>query len=150
MKVTIAGAGAWGTALAALLQKCGHDVTLWGHNPEHLSEIGKDQENKRYLPGVRLPTGIQFQSNFSNACAAAEGVVVAAPSRAFREVTRGLHRFSGLLVSVTKGIEYESGATMSTILRENAPEAKIGALSGPTLAFEVGKRHSSGNCSCEP
>src|SRR5204862_6507105 len=113
--------------------------TLWGHSREHLDEIRKDQESKRYLPGVHLPAGIQFQPDFSEACVAAESVVVALPSRAFREVTRGLNRFSGLLVSVTKGIEYESGATMSAILRENAPEAKIGALSGPTLALEVAR-----------
>ncbi|MDB6036409.1 MAG: Glycerol-3-phosphate dehydrogenase [Verrucomicrobiales bacterium] len=139
MKVTVAGAGAWGTALAALLRGAGHSVTLWGHTPAHLAEIEQAQENKRYLAGVKLPPGIEFTPDFKRACSEVECIVIAVPSRAIREVTRTLNDFTGLLVSVTKGIEYESGATMSTILAENAPNARIGALSGPTLAFEVAR-----------
>jgi glycerol-3-phosphate dehydrogenase (NAD(P)+) len=140
MQVTVAGAGAWGTALAILLQNAGHSLTLWGHTEAHLEEIKEARENRRYLPGISLPDGFKYTSNLQQACAGAEAVVLAVPSRVVREVTRSLSEYSGLLVSVTKGIEYKTGSTMSMILRENAPRAQIGALSGPTLALEVARK----------
>jgi glycerol-3-phosphate dehydrogenase (NAD(P)+) len=140
MQVTVAGAGAWGTALAILLKNAGHSLTLWGHTEAHLEEIKDARENKRYLPGVSLPDGLNYTVHLQQACADAEAVVVAVPSRVLREVTKALSEYSGLLVSVTKGIEYKTGSTMSMILRENAPRAQIGALSGPTLALEVARK----------
>src|SRR5439155_23511999 len=93
--------------------------------------------NERYLPGIALPSGLRFQTDPAHAVDSAECVVVAVPSKAFREVTRHLERFSGIIVSVTKGIEYETGLTMCGILAENAPRARCAALSGPTFAIEV-------------
>lgn len=139
MKVTVLGAGAWGTALALVLERSLHDVTLWGHDAEHLAEMQRSSANERYLPGIKLPTTWRFEPELARAISGAEAVVVAVPSKAFRTVTAELKDFSGVVVSVTKGIEHESGLTMCGVLRENAPKARIAALSGPTLALEVAK-----------
>lgn len=137
MKVTVLGAGAWGTALAKLAADSGNQVTLWGHNPENLEAIRQTGRNERYLPGIALPAGWVLEPNIDRAIANAEFVVVAVPSKAFREVAAHLAGFQGVAASVTKGIDYEQGITMSAILSALAPRARVAALSGPNLALEV-------------
>ena len=139
MKITVLGAGAWGTALARLLHQGEKHVTFWGHNPEHLQDLARTGRNERYLPGIQLSPGIIFETDLSRAITEAASVVVAVPSKAFREVTRLLHEFSGTIISVTKGIEHDTGLTMCGILDENAPGATCAALSGPTFAIEVAR-----------
>jgi glycerol-3-phosphate dehydrogenase (NAD(P)+) len=139
MTITVIGAGAWGTALAMLLQHGGHKVTIWGHDAGHLDDMRKSARNDRYLPGIDLPRGWRLETNLPAAIADAECIVVAVPSKAFREVTAALKHFPGILISVTKGIEHQSGLTMCGILAENAPQAKLAALSGPSLALEVAR-----------
>jgi len=136
MTITVLGAGAWGTALAKILQENGNAVTLWDKNAATLDEIQRGR-NERYLPGVALPTDWRTQSDFKKAVGGAEGVVLAVPSQAFREVTEKLKGHPGIFVSVTKGIEFETGDTMSRILREIAPADRVVALSGPSFAREV-------------
>jgi len=139
MNITVLGAGAWGTALARLLHQQQDRVTLWGHDPEHLRDLQRTGRNERYLPGAELPVGLCFETDPLRASQSADCVVVAVPSKAFREVTAHLARFNGMVVSVTKGIEYETGLTMCGILGQNAPQAKCAALSGPTFAIEVAR-----------
>ena len=139
MNITVLGAGAWGTALAKLLRESGHEVSLWGHDAAHLAEVRATGRNERYLPGVTLPAGLCYVDNLSEAVHGTGEVIVAVPSRAFREVGVALADFRGLAVSATKGIEHDSGLTMCGVLRECAPRAKVAALSGPTLAPEVAK-----------
>lgn len=139
MRITVLGAGGWGTALAKLLSEAEHEVTLWGHNSLHLEELRRTGMNQRYLPGVRLPESWHLEPEIQTAVQTAECVVVAVPSKAFRQVTAHLQTFQGVAISVTKGIEYADGLTMSGILRETAPRASIAALSGPNLALEVAR-----------
>ncbi len=139
MNVTILGAGGWGTALARHLSRANHAVTLWGHDPAHLEELSVTGCNTRYLPGIALPRHWTLESNLLKAIQGCECIIVAVPSKAFREVTQPLAAFQGILVSVTKGIEYSTGLTMSGLLRAQAPRARIAALSGPTLAPEVAR-----------
>ena len=139
MKITVLGAGAWGTALARLLCDGKNAVTLWGHDAAHLEDLRKNGRNERYLPGIVLPPELQFETDLSKSVSDAECVVVAVPSKAFRAVTRSLAHFSGIAVSVTKGIEHATGLTMCGILAQNAPKAKPVALSGPSLALEVAR-----------
>jgi len=139
MKVTVLGAGAWGTALGKLLHESEHNITLWGHNPQHVEQIRRTGRNEPYLPGIELPRDWRLETDPTKAVHDSECVVVAVPSKAFREVTRCLANFDGLAVSVTKGIEHGTGLTMSGILRQTAPRARIAALSGPTLALEVAR-----------
>jgi glycerol-3-phosphate dehydrogenase (NAD(P)+) len=139
MKITVLGAGAWGTALARLLQTGGQTVTLWGHAPAHLDELRRTRRNERYLPGIELPVDLGYATDLTAALAGADWVVVAVPSRALRAVTAALADFSGGVVSVTKGIEPRTGLTMCGILAETAPRARCAALSGPSFALEVAR-----------
>jgi glycerol-3-phosphate dehydrogenase (NAD(P)+) len=139
MRITVLGAGAWGTALARLLDQGKNEVTLWGHKPEWLEQIRKTSRNERFLPGIDLAKSLGFQTDLPKAISGAECVVVAVPSEPFREVTRHLVDYRGVVVSVTKGIEYNSGLTMCGILDQNAPHAQSAALSGPSFAIEVAR-----------
>ena len=139
MRITILGAGAWGTALARLLHQGGHQVALWGHIAEWLDEIRQTGRNDRFLPGIEVPRDLILEGNLPRAIATAECIVVAVPSQPFRQVTRHLAGYSGLIASVTKGIEYDTGLTMCGVLAENAPQARCAALSGPTFAIEVAR-----------
>jgi glycerol-3-phosphate dehydrogenase (NAD(P)+) len=138
-KITVLGSGAWGTALARLLNEGRHTITLWGNVPEQLAQIRRTGRNEPCLPGIELPRDWTLEDNLLQAVADCQAVIVAVPSKAFREVTQCLAGFSGLVVSVTKGIEYDTGLTMCGILRKNAPRARIAALSGPSFALEVAR-----------
>jgi glycerol-3-phosphate dehydrogenase (NAD(P)+) len=139
MKITVLGAGAWGTALARLLASRDHDVTLWDFFPETIELIRSTGRNERYLPGIELPLNLQTEADAAQALTGAELVVVAAVSKGFRHVTRALGDYEGIVVSVTKGIEFETGLTMTDILKENSPRSRVVAMSGPTLAMEVAR-----------
>lgn len=136
MKVTILGAGAWGTALGKILHEGGHAVTLWDINQATLDTV-REGRNERYLPGVELPRDWQVESDWDRAVAGRECLVCAIPSQAFREVAARLKGLPAIFVSVTKGIEYDTGLTMCRILKEYAPDNGVAALSGPTFALEV-------------
>jgi glycerol-3-phosphate dehydrogenase (NAD(P)+) len=139
MKVTVLGAGAWGTALARVLSDGKNSVTLWGHDPAHLEDLRKTGRNERYLPGIPLPKDLRLETDLAKSITGTEGIIVAVPSKAFRNVTKSLADFSGVAVSVTKGIEHETGLTMCGLLKQNAPRVKTAALSGPSLALEVAR-----------
>jgi glycerol-3-phosphate dehydrogenase (NAD(P)+) len=136
MKITVLGAGAWGTALAKVLRENGNAVALWDINAETLAEL-RQGHSERYLPGVKLPTDWKVEADFQKAIGGAECCVMAIPSQFFRQVAAKLKGHPGILVSVTKGIEFETGGTMSRILREHTPANRVAALSGPSFAREV-------------
>ncbi len=136
MKITVLGAGAWGTALAKVLHENGNAVTLWDINVETLNELRRGR-SERYLPGVSLPTDWRVETDFEKAVGGAECCVMAIPSQSFRQVAAKLKGHPAIMVSVTKGIEFETGETMSRILREHAAASRVAALSGPSFAREV-------------
>jgi glycerol-3-phosphate dehydrogenase (NAD(P)+) len=136
MNVAVLGAGAWGAALAKVLHENGNGVTLWDINAATLGELRQGRSD-RYLPGVRLPTDWKVEEDFEKAVGGRECVVMAVPSQFFRNVATKLKGHPALLVSVTKGIEFETGQTMSSILCEQAPPNRVVAISGPSFAREV-------------
>ena len=125
--------------MARLLHGGGNAVTLWGRVAEWLEEIRQSGRNERFLPGVDVPREVVLEGDLPRAIEGAECIVVAVPSQPFRSVTRQLGGYAGLVVSVTKGIEYDTGLTMCGVLGENAPGAKCAALSGPSFAVEVAR-----------
>ncbi|MBN8246908.1 MAG: NAD(P)-dependent glycerol-3-phosphate dehydrogenase [Verrucomicrobia bacterium] len=139
MNLTIVGAGAWGTALGLVLQQNDHRITVWGHDPAHLAEAAAALENRRYLPGVPLPPAWRFEPDLDAAVRDAEGIILSVPSRALRDLSARFGGFQGLVVSTTKGLEHSTGLTMSGVLSETVPGARIAALSGPSLAAEVAR-----------
>ena len=136
MKITVLGAGAWGTALAKVLHENGNAVTLWDIATDTLDELRRGR-SEHYLPGVSLPMDWKAEADFGKATGGAECLVMAIPSQSFRQVAAKLKGHPAILVSVTKGIEFETGETMSRILREHAPANRVAALSGPSFAREV-------------
>jgi glycerol-3-phosphate dehydrogenase (NAD(P)+) len=92
-----------------------------------------------FLPGIALPRDWELHLDPTRAIARAELVIAAVPSKPFRQATACLARHRGDIVTVTKGIEQDSGLTMSGVLRQIAPQSRIACLSGPTLALEVAR-----------
>ncbi|MDP2226760.1 MAG: NAD(P)H-dependent glycerol-3-phosphate dehydrogenase, partial [Moraxellaceae bacterium] len=135
------------TVLANLAAENGHDTTLWLRDAQQLADMTATRENGRYLPGFRLADSLAFSSDLGATVAAADLVFVSIPSKAFRsvlQVAKPFLRAEQILVSTTKGIEKDSFALMSEILREESGLKRIGVLSGPNLAKEIAARMASG------
>jgi glycerol-3-phosphate dehydrogenase (NAD(P)+) len=136
MNVAVLGAGAWGAALGKVLYENGNAVTLWDIDPTVLESL-RQGRNDRYLPGVSLPSGWCVEADWDKAVRGRECLVFAVPSTVFRQVAGRVGNSLALLISVTKGVEYESGQTMSQVLKECLPAHPVAALSGPSFAREV-------------
>lgn len=149
MRICVLGAGAWGAALAKVLHENGNAVTLWDINQSLLADLQQGRSGA-LLPGVSLPTDWRTEPDFAKAVGGREVLVLAIPSQFFRETAAKLKGHPGIFVSVTKGIDFETGGTMSRILRELAPADRVAALSGPSFAREVALGiPTSVVCACE-
>jgi glycerol-3-phosphate dehydrogenase (NAD(P)+) len=147
LDVLVMGAGAFGTALASLLRERGHRVGVWVRRPEQAEEIRARRTNARYLPGCELPEGLEATTDLAGAARQSPLVLMAVPSRSFREAARALgESIEGdqIVVHATKGIERETFRRMSEILREETCALKLGVLSGPNLAPEIMTGHPAG------
>lgn len=139
MKILVAGSGGWGTALAMTLLRNGNDVTLWSYCKEESQQLAKTGENP-FLPGVKLPAGLQYTWDCT-AAEKAEMVVFATPSFAVRKTAAAFSPCLSenvILVSVTKGVEEGTGCRMSQIVGQETGK-KVVALSGPSHAEEVSR-----------
>ncbi|HEX4211509.1 MAG TPA: NAD(P)H-dependent glycerol-3-phosphate dehydrogenase [Candidatus Binataceae bacterium] len=142
-KVVVLGAGAWGTALAIVLARGDHDVTLCPRRLEQYLELNTTRENIAYLPGIRLPPALRLDTDWRAALREAATVVMAIPSRYARDTLASVADAipsSARIVSVTKGIEHESLRTMTQMIAElTGRETGIAALSGPGFAAEIAR-----------
>jgi len=139
--IAIIGAGAWGTALAAVAKRAGRDVTIWARETEVVDGINAAHENATYLAGVTLDPDIRATSDIAKA-AASDALVLVVPSQFLRATCSALAPHLGLntpLVICAKGIEVNSGALMNEIVEEALPERRFAVLSGPTFAVEVAR-----------
>jgi len=142
--IAVIGAGAWGTTLAALLAKKGLPVTLWVREPDLVEIIRATRENTRFLPGVALPAELTVTAEMAQAVEHASLLTLAVPSRWMRAVCRELATYlptpAPPIVSVTKGLEIETGQRMSEVIRaEMRTIPAVAALSGPNLAPEIAR-----------
>jgi glycerol-3-phosphate dehydrogenase (NAD(P)+) len=143
MNCCILGAGAWGTAMALHLDRCGHSVTLVPRRMEHALEIASSRENRDYLPGYKLPQRIQIGCEAAPVLMEAEVVFLACPSKALRELCDSIkpHLAAAwqlkLCLTLCKGLELETFKTPAEIVGEAMPSVACGVLSGPTFAGEV-------------
>ena len=90
MKVSVLGAGAWGTTLAVLLHYNGHRVTLWEYDRKYTRQILKHRENKTYLPGIKLPEELLVTHDLEEASTDKNLIVLAVPSQFLRSVVKSL------------------------------------------------------------
>jgi glycerol-3-phosphate dehydrogenase (NAD(P)+) len=143
MQITVLGAGSWGTALAKLLGDAGHDVALWMRSPEQARELGERRENVKYLPGAKLPSPVAPTADLQAALAGAGMVVSVVPSHTVRETLGRAAQWIApgtVVVTASKGIEVETGATMAEVLAQVlAPGARVAVLSGPSFAKETAR-----------
>lgn len=140
IKVTVLGAGSWGTAVAVLLAKKGIDVTLWEFFRENAEKISRERENKQYLPGTIFPDNIVCTNNMEQAVEKADYVVCAVPSKAVDSTSKSLaphYKENQIIVNLAKGFDANTYETMSDVIRKNIPLAKIAVLTGPSHAEEV-------------
>ena len=144
MRCAVVGAGAWGTALADLLARNGHEIMLWAREPDVSESINERRENTRFLAGAALCPSLRATSDLSRALdGAPELVVFAPPSQVLRRIAaeaRLALRGSPIAVIATKGIELKTFALMTGIVAEELRESPVVALSGPSFAAEVAAR----------
>ncbi len=140
-KINIIGSGGWGTAVAIMLAKNGHDVLLWSYLKEESENLKKYRENKPFLPGIVLPDNISFTSDISE-CGEADLIITATPSHAIRSTAKALAPYvkeGQLILNISKGLEDKTYATLSQVLKEELPMCKIAVMSGPSHAEEVSR-----------
>jgi glycerol-3-phosphate dehydrogenase (NAD(P)+) len=138
--VAVLGAGSWGTTLADLLARKGHEVRLWAYEPEVAESINACHENAVFLAGCALAPELRAFSDAGQAVAGASVVLCAAPSQAARAVlstVKGRLGSEVLLISATKGVETQTLEFMSQVAAHVLPGIRFVALSGPTFAQEV-------------
>jgi len=146
MRISVLGAGGWGTTLAILLHYNGHSVTLWEYKNDYAKFLDKKRENKNYLPGISIPKEMTITHNLTNAATDKNIIVLAVPSQFLRSVIKKIDKNllkNSILVSVSKGIENNTLMTMSQMILDVIPslsENQIGVLSGPSHAEEVSRR----------
>lgn len=141
-KIGMIGAGSWGIALAVLLHKNGHDVTVWSALSDEIDMLEKEHEYKDKLPGVILPMDMHFTKELAQAVNGKDLLVLAVPSaftRATAHSMKELVHEGQLIVNVAKGIEEKTLMTLSEIIEEEIPQAVVAVLSGPSHAEEVGR-----------
>ena len=139
MKIAIVGAGAWGTVLAMAARRAGCDVLIWAFEPEVADGIAQDNENRPYLPGVKLDPAIRATNDLGDA-AAADIVLLAAPAQHLRRTVgplAGQLAPSTPLVICSKGIEQKTLSLMSEAVSSLFAANPIMILSGPTFASDV-------------
>ena len=143
-RVTVLGAGSWGTALAVHLGRVGHDVRLWARDPLTVCDIRNRRANVIYLPDVLLPDGVTPTDSLEEAARDTDLIVSAIPSHGCRAVIRAVrpHLAPGaILVSATKGLEAETMLRMSEVIAQEAgPGHPVAVLSGPSFALEVAQQ----------
>lgn len=154
MKITVLGAGSWGTTLAVLLAAKGHEVRLWAHRPEFARALEAERENKRYLNGIIFPPTLHAVESIRDAVGVAEMIVTAVPSQALRETAvafAGVLLEGKIIVNVAKGIELKSGKRMSEVLLETLPGldlSRVAVLYGPSHAEEVAREQPTTVVAC--
>ena len=141
-KISVMGAGSWGTALAILLNNNGHQVILWSALGDEVALLCEKRENPAKLPGVKIPEGILITKDEKLAMDQPDVVILAVPSPFTRSTSKRLApyvRQGQIIVNVAKGVEEKTLMTLSEIIEQEIPCANVCVLSGPSHAEEVSR-----------
>jgi glycerol-3-phosphate dehydrogenase (NAD(P)+) len=140
-RITVLGSGSWGTALAAHLARQDHQVLLWGRTAVQVEAMRSSAENARYLPGVPLPSNLNYTTDLASAVQAADLLLVVVPSHAFVEILHAVlpfHRAAVGIAWATKGFEPGSGRFLHEVVDEIfGPAVPKALITGPSFAREV-------------
>ena len=139
INVAVLGGGSWGTTVAHLCaQKA--PTTLWARSAETVADINEHHHNRRYLPDYDLHPSLEATDDLAEALGRADLVVMGIPSQAFRETLREAvpHIRPWVpVVSLTKGLELDTGLRMTEVVHAELPGHPVGVLTGPNLAKEI-------------
>ena len=142
MKIAVIGSGGWGTAIAVLLAKRGHDIYLWSWIQEETDRLRRDRENKEFLPGIKFPENIYCTHDMGECVKDAELIITAAPSPATRTTAKQLSplvKEGQKIVNISKGLEEGTLLRLSEVYKQEIPQADISVMSGPSHAEEVSR-----------
>lgn len=145
MKITVIGAGSWGTALAIHFSLHGHPVSIWARNREQMASMQNERENQRYLPGFPLPDNLTAHTELTEALEGSELVLMVTSVAGLRDSVE-LIKQAGYghlpILTACKGFELDTGLLTFQVVREILPDNdKIGVLSGP-----ASPKNSPNNC----
>lgn len=141
-KIGIIGAGSWGTALAVVLERNGHEVTVWSALESEIEMLKQHKEHLQKLPGVKLADTICYTASLEQAVEDMEALVLAVPSMYTRKTAEQMAPFVAkgqLVISVAKGVEEGTFMTLSQIISQEIPQSVVAVLCGPSHAEEVGR-----------
>ena len=141
-KVSVIGAGSWGTAISKLLSTNGHEVTVWSIMEDEIEMLKTEHEHKTKLPGVALPESIEFTTDLEASIKGRDLLVLAVPSPFTRSTAHKMASYveeGQIIVNVAKGIEESTLMTLTDIISQEIPQCNAAALAGPSHAEEVGR-----------
>jgi glycerol-3-phosphate dehydrogenase (NAD(P)+) len=140
-RVAILGAGSWGTTLAVHLASAGHEVELWGRNAAELAQVDRERENRKFLPGIKLPDRVKVRAELKAALSEAEFVTFVVPSQATGEVAARARSegVRGLPVLASKGLELGTLRRLSEVVADALGDRDPVVLTGPSHAEEVSR-----------
>lgn len=141
-KAGVIGSGSWGTALARVLSKNGHEVTLWSRREEESRMLREERENKSKLPGVKLPDDILCTTDLEQTVEEKDILVLATASPSIRSMAKKMAPYVAagqLIVDVSKGIEESTLMILTDVIAQEIPQCRAAVLSGPSHAEEVGR-----------
>ncbi len=140
-KITVLGAGSYGTALAICLARNGHQTLLWGRDPRHVKSMKDDRQNAKYLADCPFPESLQIEEDLSMAVQASDNVLLVVPSHAFGDMLKQIKpmlRPHAKLAWATKGLDPDSGDLLQTVANKVlGDDVSLAVLSGPTFAKEM-------------
>lgn len=139
-KIAIIGSGSWGVALAIHLAKLGNEVRIWSFMEEEADLINNEKKCK-FLPNIKLPDGIKCFTSYKEVIEDANFILQVTPSKFTRNIVREYSKYISPekqpIVICSKGIEKETELTLDEVIKQEIPNARVGALSGPSHAEEV-------------
>lgn len=140
-KITVIGAGSYGSALAICFARNGHQTVLWGRNSEHVAEMQRTRANEKYLPGSQFPESLVVESNLAQAIQASDIILVVVPSHVFGEMLTQIKphlSHNSKIAWATKGLDPSSGQLLQEVARKTlGGSIPLAVLSGPTFAKEM-------------
>ena len=139
-KIAIIGSGSWGVALGIHLAEMGHQVKIWSFMQEEADLINNEKKCK-FLPGVQIPEGVECKTSYEEVIQGADLILQVTPSKFTRNIVKEYKQYVDVenqpIIVCSKGIEKDTTLTLDEVILQEIPNARVGALSGPSHAEEV-------------